>query len=114
MLLTPICMRIWENGELQQSHGEYPDAVRAVAKEMNVPLIDLYAESFRIVASMGEEGSKALFMHLSPGEDPAFPEGKEDNAHTRRAGADRFAAETNAPMRSLSSGRAPSPLSSPL
>ena len=91
VLLTPICMRIWQDGKLQPTHGEYPAAMRSVAEEMNVPLIDLYTESFRIVASMGEEGSKALFMHFAPGEDPAYPDGSEDNAHTKRAGAERFA-----------------------
>jgi len=91
VFLTPICMRIWENGKLQPTHGEYPAAMCAVAEEMKVPLIDLYTESIRIVEAMGEEGSKALFMHLSPGEDPAVPEGMQDNAHTRRAGAERFA-----------------------
>ena len=92
VLLTPICMRIWQDGKLQPTHGEYPAAMQAVAKEMNVPLIDLYTESFRIVESMGEEGSKALFMHFAPGEDPAYPDGSQDNAHTKRAGAERFAA----------------------
>ena len=92
VLLTPVCMRVWKDGELQPTHGEYPEAMRAVAEEMKVPLIDMYRESFRTVRSMGEEGSKALFMHLSPGEDPAHPEGLQDNAHTRRAGAERFAA----------------------
>ena len=91
VLLTPICMRIWQDGKLQPTHGEYPAAMRAVAEETDVPLIDLYTESFRIVESMGEEGSKALFMHFAPGEDPAYPDGSEDNAHTKRAGAERFA-----------------------
>ena len=92
VFLTPICMRIWENGTLRQTHGEYPAAMRSAAEEMGVPLIDMYAESFRIVASLGEEKSKALFMHTAPGEEPAHPEGQEDNAHTRRAGAELFAA----------------------
>ena len=92
VLVTPICMRIWQDGKLQSTHGEYVAAMRAVAKETDTPLIDLYGESFRTVESMGEEGSKVLFMHLSPGEDLAVPEGTEDNAHTRRAGADLFAA----------------------
>ena len=92
VLLTPICMRIWQDGKLQMTHGEYPAAMRDVAEEMKVPLIDLYTESFRLVEAMGEEGSKALFMHLAPGEDSAYPEGLQDNAHTRRAGAERFAA----------------------
>ena len=91
VLLTPICMRIWQDGKLQPTHGEYPAAMRAVAEETDVPLIDLYTESFRIVETMGEEGSKALFMHFAPGENPAYPDGSEDNAHTKRAGAERFA-----------------------
>ena len=91
VLLTPICMRVWQDGKLQPTHGEYPAAMRAVAEETDVPLIDLYTESFRIVEAMGEEGSKALFMHFAPGEDPAYPDGSEDNAHMKRAGAERFA-----------------------
>ncbi len=101
VLLTPICMRIWQDGKLQPTHGDYPAAMRAVAEEMKVPLIDLYGESIRIVEAMGETGSKALFMHFSPGEDPACPEGLEDNAHTRRAGAERFAAAAASELKRL-------------
>lgn len=101
VLLTPICMRIWENGALQPTHGEYPAVTRCVAEEMKAPLIDLYTESFRIVQSMGEEGSKALFMHWKRGEDPAYPEGLADNAHTRRAGAERFSAYAAQQLRAL-------------
>ena len=101
VLLTPICMRVWQDGKLQPTHGEYPAAMRAVAEEMNVPLIDLYTESFRIVESMGEEGSRALFMHFAPGEDPAYPDGSQDNAHTKRAGAERFAAAAARGLKAL-------------
>ena len=92
VFLTPNCMRVWEDGVLQETHGEYPDAMRAVASETGTPLIEVYRESFRIVKEAGEEGSKAFFMHLKPGEDPRYPEGLSDNAHTRREGALRFAA----------------------
>ena len=101
VLLTPICMRVWKDGKLQPTHGEYPAAMRSVAEEMNVPLIDLYTESFRIVEEMGEEGSKALFMHFAPGEDPAYPDGSQDNAHTKRAGAERFAAAAAEGLKAL-------------
>ena len=50
-LLTPICMRVWENGALQETHGEYKDAMRSLAIKMDVPLLDIYRDSFRIVAS---------------------------------------------------------------
>ena len=92
VFLTPICMRIWENGVLQETHGEYPEAMRVQARELSVPLIDVYRESFRIVSEAGEEGSKAFFMHFLPGQDPRWPDGLSDNAHTRREGALRFAA----------------------
>ena len=101
VLLTPICMRVWQDGKLQPTHGEYPAAMRSVAEEMNVPLIDLYTESFRIVEETGEEGSKALFMHFAPGEDPAYPDGSQDNAHTKRAGAERFAAAAAEGLKAL-------------
>ncbi|MBQ9211478.1 MAG: rhamnogalacturonan acetylesterase [Clostridia bacterium] len=92
VLLTPICMRVWQEGRLQPTHGEYLRAVRALAQAEKVPLIDLYAESFRLVEEAGEEGSKALFMHLAPGEDPRHPEGSADNTHTRLPAARPFAA----------------------
>ena len=94
VFLTPICMRVWENGCLAETHGEYPDAMRAQARKLSVPLIDVYRESFRIVSEVGEEGSKALFLHIAPGEDPRYPQGLQDNAHTSRTGALKFAACT--------------------
>ena len=92
VFLTPICMRVWEGGVLQETHGEYLAAMRQLAERLHVPLIDAYRDSFAAVAEAGEEGSKAFFMHLAPGEDARYPEGLSDNAHTRRAGAERFAA----------------------
>ena len=99
VLLTPICMRVWENGALRPSHGEYPAAMRALARAEGVPLIEMYEESFRIVSALGEEASKTLFLHLSPGEDSRWPEGVTDNAHTRRAGAECFARFAAAELR---------------
>ena len=92
VFLTPICMRVWEGGVLQETHGEYLVAMRQLAERLHVPLVDAYRDSFAAVAEAGEEGSKAFFMHLAPGEDARYPEGLSDNAHTRRAGAERFAA----------------------
>ena len=101
ILLTPICMRVWQNGSLQPTHGEYPSVMRLAAEEAGVSLIDLYTESFRIVESLGEEGSRELFMLLSPGQDDRYPEGLGDNAHTRRAGAERFAAVVARELRTM-------------
>lgn len=91
VLLTPICIRVWENGILKATHGEYLKAVFDTAKRENVPLIDLYGRSFGIVEKMGEEGSRTLYMNLRPGEDSRYPDGLQDNTHTRYAGALEYA-----------------------
>lgn len=101
VLLTPICMREWRDGVLQNTHGVYPDRVRETAARLGVPLIDLYAESFRIVEALGESESRKLFMNLDPGEDPRLPEGSADNAHTRQAGAAAFAEKVAEGLRKL-------------
>lgn len=91
VLMTPICMRLWQDGKLIESHGDYVKAVHILAAKRNVPLIDMYGKSRELAEKLGEEGSKTLFMHLEKGEYPAFPEGRQDNAHTQRAGAAAFA-----------------------
>lgn len=101
VLLTPICIRLWENGKLQPSHGAYLEAIRLVAREQRIPLIEMYEESRRIVSEAGEEGSKALYMQIPPGEDPRYPEGVQDNTHTRLAAARPFAAFAAAELRRI-------------
>jgi hypothetical protein len=49
------------NGKVQNTHDDYPDAVRAVAKELNVPMIDLTAMSEKLMNAMGDEPSWRLF-----------------------------------------------------
>ena len=91
VLLTPICLRSWQDGELQGSHGEYPNVIRALAAQRNVPLIDLYEKSLQAVREAGEEGSRKLYMHLEKGAYPGYPKGSQDNAHTQQAGAEKYA-----------------------
>ena len=91
VFLTPVCMRVFENGELRHTHGDYPKAVRTLAKDMNVPLLDMYRFSFETVREMGEEGSKSFFLHTGKGEYPAYPDGKADNAHLCLKGAELLA-----------------------
>ena len=38
VLLTPICMRVWQGGALQPTHGEYPAAAVAVADALSAVL----------------------------------------------------------------------------
>jgi lysophospholipase L1-like esterase len=62
VLITPVQRRTFDAaGKVVNSHGDYPDAVRQVAKEENVPLIDLHAMSKTFYEALGPEGSKRAF-----------------------------------------------------
>ena len=104
VLLTPICLRNWRDGRLQESHGEYPEAVRVLAAQRNVPLIDLYEKSTALVREMGDEESKKLYLHVEPGVYPAYPNGNVDDTHTKRAGAEAYAQVVAEGLRELGVG----------
>ena len=88
ILLTSIRRRKFDkSGNLLDTHGKYPDAMRSVAKKMNVPLIDLQQMTKPLIEKYGVEGSKALFMWVKPGEYSAYPDGNEDNTHLTELGA---------------------------
>lgn len=93
VLITPLCRRQFdENGVLSDTHGEYPEAMRQVAKRLDVPLIDLCSLSFEAVNKAGDEASKKWFMNFPAGLYENYPQGKEDNSHLRPEGAMYFAA----------------------
>ena len=92
VLLTPVVRRRFnDKGELVDTHGEYPAAVREVAAEYKVPLIDMQRKSEALVRSLGVEDSKKLFLILKPGENPNYPNGNEDNTHFAPFGAEQMA-----------------------
>lgn len=91
VLLTPIPRRYWRDGQLLESHGAYPEAIRRLAMLRQVPMIDLYQQGTACLRAMGEETSRALYMYVEPGVYPAYPEGQKDDTHTCRAGAALYA-----------------------
>lgn len=101
VLLTPIPGRSWKDGQLQETHGEYPEAIRRLALMKNVPLIEIYHQGTAHLRALGEEDSRRLFMHVEPGVFPDYPNGKVDDVHTRAPGADFFARITAEGLRSL-------------
>ncbi len=93
VLLTPVMRRKFDaNGNFVDTHGEYPDAVRKVAAELKVPLIDMHRKSEAILKDYGDEQSRKLFLQLQTGENPNYPKGVEDNTHFNPHGADVMAA----------------------
>ena len=94
VLLTPVARRKFgEDGKLVDTHGDYPGVVRALAAEMNVPLIDMLNLSASVLEKYGPDRSRELFLQLKPGENPNYPKGVEDNTHFSPLGAELMASE---------------------
>lgn len=92
ILITPIVRRRFDDaGQFYDTHGDYPEVMRKVAKKQRVPLLDLHLRSMHLLQSMGAEPSKAIFLWLEPGVHPNYPEGKQDNTHFSDKGALRMA-----------------------
>ena len=88
VLLTPVMRRRFdEHGTFFDTHGEYPDIVRAVARAYRVPLLDMHRKSEVVLKQYGAEPSRKLFLQLKPGENPNYPNGIEDNTHFSPEGA---------------------------
>ncbi len=89
VLITPVNRRKFDaGGKFVDQHGDYPGVVRQVAKEMNVPLIDLHAKSLKLFSELGPEGTKKLFLNgVPPNTYKAMPKGNGDNTHFTYEGA---------------------------
>ncbi|NGO69352.1 rhamnogalacturonan acetylesterase [Streptomyces boncukensis] len=88
VLLTSVERRRFDSsGHALPSHGEYPAAMRALAAEDRVPLIDIQAVSLAEWDRLGPEGTLGVFLHLDPGEWPNYPDGAADNTHFQPHGA---------------------------
>lgn len=87
ILATPISRRYWKDGKFYPRHGGYPEAVRRVAKYLEVPCLDMEKATAEWIQGLGDEDSKAYFMNVAAGECSKFPEGKTDNTHLRENGA---------------------------
>jgi len=86
VLFTSIVRRKFdEKGNLVDTHKDYPIAVRKLAKQMDVPLIDLQKLTAEKVQSIGVEPTKACYLWTAPNE--SFPEGRQDDTHLQVAGA---------------------------
>nr|WSW69927.1 rhamnogalacturonan acetylesterase [Streptomyces sp. NBC_00995] len=88
VLLTPVERRRFaDDGTAKSSHGEYPAAMRALAAEERVPLLDLQALTLARWQELGPDGTLEYFNWLEPGQWPNYPDGRQDNTHFRPRGA---------------------------
>jgi lysophospholipase L1-like esterase len=77
VLVTPMHRRLFDgDGKVRNSLGDYPEAVRQLAREEKVLLIDLHAMSKEFYEALGPADSKKAFV---------------DNTHTNDYGAYEFA-----------------------
>ncbi|ATY32467.1 rhamnogalacturonan acetylesterase [Sphingomonas psychrotolerans] len=72
VLLTPLTRRMFKVGKLQNDLDAWAAAVRKVAADKQVPLLDLNAESSAAVQAMGEAAADC-FAQLPPGSAPTGP-----------------------------------------
>ena len=79
VLITPVARRWFKEGGLDRNcHTDYPAAMKAVASEKNVTLLDVTTPTLDWIEGLGDEASKAYFM---------ISTGKNDNTHLVPAGA---------------------------
>ena len=91
VLLTPIARRHFdEHGALKHTHGDYPAAMRDLAVERGVTLIELEQATETLLSSLGDEASKPLFTWVDKGH-PNYPDCAQDNTHLCLTGAVRIA-----------------------
>ncbi|MGW6209322.1 rhamnogalacturonan acetylesterase [Streptomyces sp. NPDC055089] len=88
VLLTPVERRRFaDDGTAKPTHGTYPAAMRALAAEERVPLLDLQALTLARWQELGPDGTLEYFNWLEPGQSPNYPDGRQDNTHFRPRGA---------------------------
>jgi lysophospholipase L1-like esterase len=87
VLVTSVQRRFFDgNGRLTDTHGDYLTAMRELAEEENVPLIDLAEKSKDLFERLGPEKTKSVFLWAAPGEYLNHPNGVEDNTHFHEFG----------------------------
>lgn len=93
VLLTPVGRRDF-NTVTQKFNVSFPAYVEAcieVAKELDVPLIDLSKLSIAYYDQIGNAATEKVFLYANAGEYPKYPNGVSDNTHFSSYGAQKIA-----------------------
>lgn len=88
ILCTSVMRRKFDDkGQIVDMHGVYPELTRKVAKDLNVPLIDMQKQTEEWLESEGVVKSAGFFHQLPAGRSKLFPSGLKDNTHFNEKGA---------------------------
>jgi rhamnogalacturonan acetylesterase len=88
ILVTSMNRRTFDDkGKIQPSLGEYPAAMRDVAAEKSVDLIDLNAMSKTLYEALGPQTSLKVFVHYPANSFPGQPQELKDDTHFSGYGA---------------------------
>lgn len=79
------------DGKIINTHGRYPEAMKEVAMEVEIPFIDLNEMSKYLYEALGVENSKKLFVHYPANSFPGQTEPLSDNSHHSTYGAYQLA-----------------------
>ncbi|WP_042199081.1 fibronectin type III domain-containing protein [Paenibacillus camerounensis] len=93
ILITPVGRRDYktETNSFNVSFAEYVQAMKEVASELDVRMVDLSAKSIAYYNSIGFEATRAVFLYTEPDVYTAFPNGSSDNTHFQEYGAIQLA-----------------------
>ena len=86
---TPTARRAFnkDHKTINNTHGDYPEAMKTVARREQVPVIDLTQMSTTFYEALGEEGSKKSLVHYPANTFPGQDKPLTDNTHFNPFGA---------------------------
>ena len=70
LLVTPLYVPVYQKGRPVKTPNVHTEECRRVAKEQQVPLIDLSRISFDRISSMGQEKTKTIYNQTKKGDSP--------------------------------------------
>lgn len=102
LFVTPTQRRSFDaDGHIRETHGDYPDAMRAVAAREQVPVIELHDMTRMFFEALGPEDSKRALVHYPANTYPNQPRPLADNTHFNPYGAYEVAKMVVEGIRSL-------------
>ena len=90
IFVTPTQRRRFDDAthsKILETHGDYPDAMRAVAKREGVPVIELHDMTRTFFETLGYENSKKALVHYPANTFPGQDKPLADNTHLNPYGA---------------------------